>query len=48
MKVKEYDGSICYVQALNSSDSASPEDVLNAPEPVCIVSTFLTSSISKI
>jgi len=35
IKLKEADGSkTCFVLTLNRSDSALPETVLNAPEPV--------------
>ena len=34
MKVKQSEGSVCYVATLNSSDTALPQAVLNATSPV--------------
>jgi len=34
MKVKRYEGSVCFVAVLNSSDSALPQAVLNASTTV--------------
>ena len=36
MKVRQSEGSVCYVATLNSSDSALPQAVLNATATVCI------------
>jgi len=34
MKVRQSEGSVCYVATLNSSDSALPQAVLNATATV--------------
>ena len=41
MKVKEAGGTKCLVLTLNSSDNAVPQAVLNATEPVSVISVQL-------